>query len=328
MRKSPLLPLALFLCPFAAQAGTFTVEKEADGVVIKLDGQLLTKYVTKSDSNKPYFFPVIGPDGKSMTRAYPMKDVPGEKQDHPHHRSMYFGSQFTNGFDTWHEQKTIDEVKKPEDRERRQKTLGSTVATETNAVVEGDKAILTTKTDYLNTSGQRLVADERKFTFWVDKAGSRIVDVELKFTGTEEDFTFTDAKDAGFSIRVAHSMCLEAKQGGRIMTSEGAADEKAWGTRAKWCDFNGPVDGAKMGIAILNHPSSDRYPTPWHARGYGLFTANPFGLKTVAGEEKTGDVVLKKGDSFVLRYRVIFHKGDEKDAQIEQAFAEYAKVTF
>lgn len=88
--------------------------------------------------------------------------------------------------------------------------------------------------------------------------------------------------------------------------------------------LSGPVDGDQLGIAMLNHPSSYGYPTHWHTRGYGLFAANPFGLK-MFGESKSGDYTLKKGETMTFRYRVIFHKGDEKDAHIAEAFAKYSQ---
>ena len=309
-------------------AAKFTVEQEKDGIVIKIDGQLFTKYVTGDTvGNKPYFYPVIGPTGKGMTRAYPMADVPGEAQDHPHHRSFYFGHQFINDNDTWHEELTLKERAKGDAAKLAElkKTLGATKHTETvKAEAMGDHAVLVVKCDYLDASGNRMAGDTRTFAFRVAADGSRIVDADIVFTAVMDTVKFNDAKDAGFSIRVAHSISVDAKQGGRIANSNGDIDKDAWGKRATWCDFNGPVDGEKLGIAILNHPSSFRHPTPWHARTYGLFTSNPFGLKSVAGEAEKGDVILKKGESFTLRHRVIFHKGDEKDAKIAGAFAAYA----
>jgi hypothetical protein len=76
---------------------------------------------------------------------------------------------------------------------------------------------------------------------------------------------------------------------------------------------------------VLNHPASLRHPTPWHARTYGLLTANPFGMKNVAGEKEEAPVVLKKGESFTMRHRVIFHRGDEKQAKIAEAWESYVK---
>ena len=49
-------------------------------------------------------WPIFGPTGKAMTRAYPVsKALPGEQQDHVHHRSLWFGYEGLNGIDFWHE---------------------------------------------------------------------------------------------------------------------------------------------------------------------------------------------------------------------------------
>jgi len=132
-----------------------------------------------------------------------------------------------------------------------------------------------------------------------------------------------DKKDAGFSVRIATSMDVDSKKGGSIINSNGITDKAAWGRRAAWVDYHGPVNGKTVGVAILNHPSSFRHPTPWHVRTYGLFTANPFGLRSLRQGEN-GSFTLKKGKSITLKHRVIFHKGDEKSAKIADAYKAYA----
>lgn len=333
MKTLPTSLLALVLA-LAAPTGAaeLSIQRDAQGITILIDGALFTKYIIDdAKTNKPYFYPVIGPTGKEMTRSYPMKDVPGEKQDHPHHRSMWFGHQFINDFDTWHEELTLIERAKGDAAKLAElkKSLGATKHREilSTSVADG-RAVLKVASDYVDASGNRMAEDVRTFTFSVAADGTRVVDAELVFTGVADQVTFSDAKDAGLSIRVAHSMSVEAKEGGHIVTSTGDVDEKAWGKRAAWCDFNGPVDGKGgeiLGIAILNHPSSLRHPTPWHARAYGLFTSNPFGLKSVAGEKEEGPVVLKKGGSFTMRHRILFHKGDEKAGKIAEAWEAYSK---
>lgn len=317
------------ITPSSSLAADFSVKVEEDGVSILINGELFTKYVTKGEGNKPYFWPIIGPTGKQMTRAYPMQDVKGEKQDHVHHRSMWFGHQRINGFDTWHEPATFEERfrKKPKELAARLKTLGVTVhrnVVETRA--NSDHAILVTEADYTDPDGNRLMQDKRRFTFRVaPDTGSRIIDMDMTLVGSEETVTLDDAKDSGFSVRVAHTMCVDAKEGGSIVNSNGDRDKAAWGKRASWCDFFGPVEGETLGIAILHHPASFRYPNPWHARTYGLFTANPFGLKSVAGLGESGAVELKRGETLSLRYRVIFHQGDAERGRIKDAFAAYAE---
>ena len=83
------------------------------------------------------------------------------------------------------------------------------------------------------------------------------------------------------------------------------------------------VDGKTVGIAILNHPDSFRYPTTWHVRDYGLFAANPFGWNDF-GRAESGEYTLPEGESISFRYRVILHEGDTAAADIASAFAGYA----
>jgi len=64
---------------------------------------------------------------------------------------------------------------------------------------------------------------------------------------------------------------------GRYLASDGTTGEAVWGTSGPWMALTGVVNGAPVTVAILDHPSSYNHPTYWHARGYGLFAANPIG---------------------------------------------------
>ena len=127
-----------------AQAGEFTVEKTKDGVTVKYDGKLFTRYII-GQSNKPFLWPVIGPGDAEMTRAYPMEKREGERHDHPHHRSLWFGHQGVAGFDTWHEPLTINERGgNAEQKKKRLAGLGATVHREFVTVKGGDTAVIIT----------------------------------------------------------------------------------------------------------------------------------------------------------------------------------------
>ena len=294
---------------FHSQAGDFSVETTKDGVTVKYEGTLFTRYVI-GQSNKPFMWPIIGPNGNEVTRAFPMEKREGERHDHPHHRSLWFGHQGIGGFDTWHEPAS-----------GRKTSLGSTVHRKFVKVQGGETAVIVTRNDYVG-GGKKLLADERTHIFKVEN-GQRIIDVNITFTAEYGDCVLGDKKDAGFSVRIATSMDVDSKKGGSIVNSNGITDKTAWGKRAEWVDYHGPVKGKTVGVAILNHPKSFRHPTPWHVRTYGLFTANPFGLKSL-GQGKDGGFTLEKGKSITLRHRVIFHKGDEKTAKIAQAYKTYA----
>ncbi len=109
---------------------------------------------------------------------------------------------------------------------------------------------------------------------------------------------------------------VDAKRGGKIVNSRGQIDAAAWGRPAAWVDYHGPIDGQTVGITIFNHPSSFRYPTYWHVRTYGLFAANPFGLHEFPGSKNAnGSLTLARGKSVTFRYRVLLHRGDEKQGK-------------
>ena len=108
----------------------------------------------------------------------------------------------------------------------------------------------------------------------------------------------------------------------------GAATLPAWGKRAAWADYHGPLaDGSIIGVALLEHPQNFRHPTWWHARDYGLLSANPFGrhdFEKLDDQPHAGDHVIPAGGALSLRYRLVFHRGDEKTAHIAELFRDYA----
>jgi hypothetical protein len=76
----------------------------------------------------------------------------------------------------------------------------------------------------------------------------------------------------------------------------------------------------------MDHPSNLRHPTWWHARHYGLFTANPFGQGHFEKDapDNAGDYVIENGESLTFRYRTIFHKGSAEGAGIAKAWEEFS----
>ncbi|HEY5311076.1 MAG TPA: PmoA family protein [Pirellulales bacterium] len=314
---SLLWTLALAAAP-AALAAELSVQQHPGRVTVNIDGKLFTEYLTKTGT-KPILWPVIGPTGKPMTRAYPMLDVAGEKHDHPHQRSMWFTHGDVNGIDFWSEPISYKSGKVPAD-----KRFGSIVCREFLTVeVRDGKALIGTANDWVDAQGKKQCEDVRLVTCSV-QGDARIIDFDIKLKATPEAVTFGDTKEGAFGIRIATSMDVDSKQGGQIVTSDGLTDKAAWGKPARWVDYHGPVDGQQVGIAVLNHPASFRYPTPWHVRTYGLFAGNPFGLHDFNPKVASGAVTLEPGETLALHYRVILHRGDEKSADIQAAFERYA----
>lgn len=292
----------------SASAAEFTLEEHDEGINVMLDGKLFTNYVKLSDS-KPILWPIIGPHGKPITRAYPMADAgEHERSDHKHHRSFWFTHGIVNGHDFWAEGgaksgKIIHQAFKKQEG--------------------GETAQIVTINDWVGPDGKPVCKDHRTLTFGVD-GDNRYIDFDIVIMAGEQEVTFGDTKEGTFGIRVAGSMKVDAKMGGTILNSEGDKDGATWAKQASWVDYVGPVEGEKVGIAILNHPNSFRYPTHWHVRTYGLFAANPFGINDFEPKQnKNGSHTLEPGKTMAFSYRVLIHKGD---ADIDEAFKRYAAM--
>jgi hypothetical protein len=293
-----------------------TAEPSQRGVVVKIDGELFTEYLTEAGES-PALWPVIGPTGKPMTRSYPVGPrEEGETDDHPHHQSIWFTHDEVSGANFWSDNRN----------DRRDGSRAHVKHREFDSIDgDGATARIVSRNDWMNGE-KKLFEDERTLIFGVRDNGNRWIDFAITIKATEGDVTFGDTKEGTFAVRVADTMRLEAKQGGRIVNSEGQTDDAAWGMPARWVDYTGPVGDETVGIAILSHPKSFRPKTRWHVRGYGLFAANPFGYKDFPHPElsEQGATTIHKGDDLKLRYRVLLHRGQTDKAQIEKAFEEFS----
>ena len=288
--------------------GEVTAERSPGGVVVQIDGQPFTEYLTQSGT-KPILWPIFGPTGAPMTRAYPMGKRPNETKDHIHQRSLWFTHGDVNGVSFWDENPRH----------------GTIVHRRFVRVESGKEAMIVAEDDWVGPNGKRVLSDERRLKFGAGK-DLRWIDFDMTLRASDGPVKFGDTKEGTFGVRVAESMRVDAKTGGKIVNSDGRTNLDAWGRKAAWVDYHGPVDGQTVGIAIMNHPQSFRFPTFWHVRTYGLFAANPFGRREFPdGNKQDGTYTLPEGKSITLRYRVWLHQGDEKEGKVRDAYDSYAK---
>ena len=100
---------------------------------------------------------------------------------------------------------------------------------------------------------------------------------------------------------------VKADSGARaiILPAKANKGDSAWGTRGKWCLLYGTKNNSVISIAIIDHPQNPGYPTYWHARGYGLFAANPLGQKIFSNGKESLNLTLLKNQSVTFRYRIV-----------------------
>lgn len=286
--------------PTETSSGVEIADTGDDKLEVKIGGKLFTRYHYSTEFPRPFLYPFIGPKETAVTRNFPMRsDVPGEEHDHPHHRSVYVAYGEVNGTDNWSEEPNHAWIRHIEFEEV------------TSGPVFGR---IRARNSWTSKEGVKQMEDVREFTFW-NVEPERLMDVAVKLIASDGDVALTDTKEGGIiSVRVATSM--DGNKGGAIVNAYGGRTEaETWGKPAHWVDYYGPVEGKTMGITIMDHPSSFRYPTRWHVRDYGLFTANPFALKYYEpGRGWNGDHTIKNGDELSFAYRLYVHEGDTEQA--------------
>jgi hypothetical protein len=111
---------------------------------------------------------------------------------------------------------------------------------------------------------------------------------------------------------------------GDYLTSEGKKGDAAWGTRGRWCMLSATISEEPVTVAILDHPANPGYPTYWHARGYGLFAANPLGQKALSDGKEELNFALEAGKSATFRYRILILSEPAGAERAEAASREFA----
>lgn len=324
-----------------ASAGALRAEvqvTEVDGGIrFAIDGKLFTEWRT-GDWVAPYLYPVIGPTGENITRHYPMKaSVAGEEQDHPWHRSIRFSHSDVNGFNFWWAPG---------------KKLAGHTAEIKLAKIEKLTSGATGEAIFWNDwlgDGKVVLRERVRLAVTPLPRSETLLDYDFELHAGAEPVTLVDKRDGGLLVRVANSMKVEDEKGnkfaGTIENSRGDKNAEAWGKRAEWTDYYGPdASGRTVGIALFDHPSNERFPTHWHARTYGLMTANRFGtdhFKGKYGDHRTlicapskgancpacathsGDFVIQPKTSLALKHRFYFHHGEAKSADVAARYRQY-----
>ena len=315
------------------------VNKDADRKIdVLIDGKLFTSYCWYVNVFKPILYPVYTSAGNEITRGFPLKPRVGERNNEPHQIGIWLNYGNVDGFDFWGN--GFAGKKSPECGEIKHLAI--------DKLSEGTgEGIMITRESWLDPSGKELLSERSEYHF-IAKSSSRIIDRITTLTTTGSTVTFPDTKEGMFGIRVARQLELPSKdnddlidaQGkpttvkassndgvtGNYRSSEGVIGLAVWGTRARWMDLYGSIGDEKISLVICDHPKNQSYPTYWHARGYGLFAANPLGAKVFTQGKTELNFSIPAGKSTTFRYRVIVNSGTYlTDTEINAFADDFAK---
>ena len=289
-----ILVLSMGLSPI--RAAKITAVKVGSKINVTIDGKYFTSYIFSSDEKYPFFYPVNGPlSGGSVTSM--------RNGEYPHHSSLFFGCDLVNGGNYWQE-----------GLER-----GRIISVNAEILKEGgDTLVLTDECIWSRPGAISPVKDLRRITITSPSANIRQIDVEITMEMLM-DVHIRKTNHSLFSARMAAD--LSVKNGGTMINAEGVKGEKdTFGKASPWIDFYGKRGDFIEGLAILQHPSNPWYPSPWFTRDYGFISPTPM-FWPANGTE----TFMKKGETLLLRYRVIVHSGSAADAKIGELFENYKR---
>jgi hypothetical protein len=337
---------ALLLACTAASAGwsqprgpkkgvQLIVDSDHRKVDVLIDGLPFTSYIYPATLKKPVLFPLRTAEGQVVTRAFP--PGPGERTDHPHHVGLWFNYGNVNGIDFWNNSDAI----KPQDQSK----MGAIEHRDVIAARGGpQKGELEIEADWLGPDRKPMLREHTLYVFR-GTAGVRSVDRITTLTALDRKITFTDDKEGVLGLRVTRALELPSEKPetftdasgrttqvsatassvvtGDYLTSEGKRGAEVWGTRGRWCSLSGRVGGQPVTITILDHPKNPGSPTYWHARGYGLFAANPLGMKALSGGTEELNLALAPGGSVTFRHRILILSEPASAERAEKLYQEF-----
>jgi hypothetical protein len=307
-------------------------------VDITIDGKPFTSYIWPTTLKKPVLYPLRTANGTVVTRGYPLERRPGERDDHPHHAGLWFNYESVNGIDFWNNSDAI----KPEDVSKMGAIVHRSIVSAKSGSQQGD---LDVETDWVTFDKKVLLREQTHFVFRGGPA-FRSIDRITTLRALDEKVDFKDAKDGLLGLRVVRALEIPSDKpevlytdakghattvpamdntgvNGTYLTSEGKKGDAAWGTRGRWCNLSGLVGSEPVTITILDHPANPGFPTYWHARGYGLFAANPLGQKIFSNDKQSLNFSLAPHASVTFRYRILISSAMATPESTEAAYKDF-----
>lgn len=338
-----LLTTTLALVSVSAQQrdrGVSVVKNEAARRVdVFVDGQPFTSYVWPEMLKTPTIYPLRTAQGTVVTRGFPLEPRPGERVDHPHHAGFWLNYGNVNGVDFWNSSTFLA----PDQQRKMGMIVHRRVVRATGGKERGELAV---ELDWMMPDGQPVLREATTFIF-AGGRNLRTVDRITTLTALDQRVVFKDDKEGMLGLRVRRELEQPSNEplvftdasgrpttvkvldntgvSGLYRSSEGLTGDAVWSTRGRWTMLTGKVNQEDVTLAILDNPKNTGFPTHWHARGYGLFAANPLGQEIFSNGKLKLNFTLEPKQSVTFRYRLLILSGPTTPEQIESQYQRFVK---
>jgi hypothetical protein len=297
-----------------------TASKKFD---ILFNHHLFTSFRYADTLEKPVFYPVYTPSGVVVTRGYPIDPKQGERIDHFHHSGLWFNYGNVNGLDFWNNSRTIPAEKRCQ--------YGKIICSENSISVNREDGSLKTVCLWIDCRGQVMLEEKTIYLFTLESQQVCSMKRFTRLTAIADSVVFGDSKEGLLGIRAARSFEMPVAKSvvlydtilgiksepridstgvnGSYTGSNGLSGKAVWGTRNSWVILSAVSQGDSISIAMADHPENHGFPSYWHARDYGLFSVNNFGVKSYDPQQAEARLVLKKDESITFRHLILVKSG-------------------
>jgi hypothetical protein len=272
-----------------------TASQIGSRIDVTIGGKFFTSYRFADDEKYPFFFPVNGPSGASVTSM--------RNGEYPHQSSLFFSCDKVNGSNFW--QEGLD----------RGRIVSKGPVLE---AASGNQIVIRDACDWTRPGAPQSLRDTRRIVISAPSPGLRQIDFDITLEALE-DVVIQKTNHSLFSARMDPD--LTPVFGGTLINADGAKGEKeTFGKPSPWLAcFGSRDDKTTEGLAILQHPQNPGYPTPWFTRDYGFLSPTPM-FWPANGK----DTRIAKGEKIRLSYRVLVFSGTPESAGIGAAFTEFS----
>jgi putative membrane-bound dehydrogenase-like protein len=246
---------------------------------------------------RPYLHPIATPDGRGViTELSPAH--------HKHQTGLFWGFTRVNGRDYFHNP-----------GEEYWRRVSATVS-EGSRTAPNNDVRWQTSYDLLDEAGRAVLTQTERWTFReVAAAGSSgRFELDLEWRGeAKTDVTIGQYDYGGLFLRMPWREGIR----GEVVNAARQRDARAEGQRAMWLDVGMQVEGRQdmAHVAIFDHPENIGYPQAWRVDGQ---------LGVGAARSRAADWTIKKGETEIIRHRLVIYTGTLNDVEMTNAWTEFS----
>ncbi|CAN5184157.1 hypothetical protein BH23BAC1_BH23BAC1_45440 [soil metagenome] len=265
------------------------IKNESEGTisVFRQNGETPILTQNAKPDIRPYIHPIVAPDGKGILTEY-------QPDHHKHQTGLYWGLKMVNGRDffmNWQ-------------GEHWRKVSANIIE------AEGPEVKWQTVYDMLDENGSVVLTETQEWTMQ-EHLGKYNLDLVWKGEA-KTDITMGQFYVGGLFLRMPWRKGIP----GEVVNSDGQKNNEAEQQRAIWTNIGLQVEGRDnlAHIAIFDHPDNNSFPIPWRVDGE---------LGVGPSRQILGDWELGRGETEVIRYRLLVYTGSFNHEELNRTWKEY-----